>query len=268
MNVLLCALIGFTVIIILRNRCKKYRQTHNEVLVIPSFDVFSQFSLKTLVINLKSRPDKWDSMQQRLVGIDHERSEGVNLHEDFYLFEEMVHEGVLKNVNLQKNRYGHAGLTIAHLHAWRRVTDQPVLILEDDTKPLHIYACMDCVKSASDFDMILMNALRPRGAMYDESLHLLKVKTRENLGPKFTKKPNIWLSAYILSPRGVQMLMDVFKKHPIDVNSEEFDKALIYRLKYLKDFNFYVVKQTNLYFLHDESDSDKKRNSVGQLTTQ
>ena len=89
------------------------------------------FPLPVLVINLLSRPDKWEMMRTKLepFGIEPIRSPGVDVTANPALV-------------TQSSRYvvgtgaypGAAGVALAHMAAWQTViaNDTSMLILEDD----------------------------------------------------------------------------------------------------------------------------------------
>lgn len=75
--------------------------------------------------------------------------------------------------------------------------------------------------------------------------------------PYIYRMPNIWLSSYVVTPTRAAKLLQLMKEKSYDFNVFQFDVALI-KATEASHINFYVVDETNKYFIHTEDDSDKK----------
>ena len=152
------------------------------------------------------------------------------------------------------------GLGLAHMKAWELVARRttPHLILEDDTTPTDkwIDAIERLVNTFPDFDLLLLNALRPHGVHVGHGV--LRVDTTVEAHSTGDRMSNAWLSSYMLSPKGAAYLLERMKRAQYDLNRIQFDHALMRALG-RSNINVYVVSTTNRYFVHDETDSDKVR---------
>ena len=214
-------------------------------------------SFRILAINMDDRPDKWDSLLERF-HVPVERVSGVDLGRHPTLYTEAVVNGKHPDVPLTKT--GWVGLGLAHLKAWELVAQRttPHLILEDDVRPNENWS--DAIeflsRTFSDFDLFLLNALRPHGV--DVGHGVIQVDTSVDAHAFRGRMSNVWLSSYLLSPKGAASLLQIVKRAQHDLNHIQFDHALMRALG-KSNANVYVVSTTNRYFLHDETDSDKER---------
>jgi hypothetical protein len=107
-----------------------------------------------------------------------------------------------------------------------------------------------------------MVALRPTGD--DLNKHgLLKVKLGQTLtfhNQGYRSLPNVWTDAYLLSKSGAFKLLDLFRKNKFDLSNEIVDRAMTIAINGSTDFSKFVVVDQR-YFVHDESDSDRKKMS-------
>lgn len=229
----------------------------------PTLDGATPCVMPIFVLNMDKRPDKLECTRQRLAafgGKTFERSPGIDVHANAPL---VARSPYITGTNV---RPGNAGSALAHLGAWERVARmaEPVLILEDDEPPLSLVTCDDAATASPGFDLILMNVLRPRGhRLVDRELFLYQVDTpllRVTWNVRLL--PNIWISAYVLSPAGARKLLALFAAYPADMDWEVFDRSLMRRLiNKAHDVNLYVIGQTNRYFMHSETDSDRGASS-------
>lgn len=215
--------------------------------------------LSVMVINLLQRTDKWLSMDSRLrnLGVTPTRLLGVDVstHPDAAAASPYILHG--------GHKLGDAGAALAHLKAWEAVAaaNQTTLVLEDDEKPTDssITACTAAMKSVrGDFDLILMNAHRPEGVLVDRELNLLHVPQGIRVAESKANPSNVWLSAYLLTPRGAQRLLDFFAAHPIDTDTLKLDMALVRSVPNMPAFDFFVIGTTNRFFHHSQADSDTR----------
>lgn len=219
-----------------------------------------------LVINMQHRHDKLTTMQARIgaFGKSFTRSPGVDLRREPHLLPSCPY------VVGRGSHLGIAGLALAHLRAWETVArdyDVPVLILEDDANPLSLVVCDQVYASAPEHDLFLLNVLRPRamGNVIDEALCLYDVKPQKLKHYLIRARlpngrlPNAWASSYMISPRGAHKMLELFRKHPLDIDRYELDLAWMRALiHHSHDISVAVIGQTNRYFIHDERDSDKR----------
>ena len=232
------------------------------------------FPLTVLVISLLSRPDRWETITRRLApfGVVPIRSPGVDVAANSSLVSSSSDyvRGTGKNP-------GYAGVALAHVHAWQTVAaaQSPMVILEDDVIPLDMDACVAAVETVEPlFDSIQMNTLRPHwNETVNQPLGLMRVDTTTNDGCIHGDLAcNIWLSSYVISPGGARRFLDYFHKNPLNTDDDKWgqiDWGLIKALPLMNESGsgpvaFFVINETNRYFVHDESDSDKGRRQTGK----
>jgi GR25 family glycosyltransferase involved in LPS biosynthesis len=142
------------------------------------------------------------------------------------------------------------------MKAWKLAASgtQPMMIFEDDCQFPTDWQCKahNIIDTVPNFDMILLNVLRPKGRHYAKDV--LKI---DNTIKEKNPCPNVWLSAYAVTPNGAQKLLSLCRKIRPDFNKLQLDWVL--NLNWFQsDLNVFVVKTTNQVFIHDETDSDKK----------
>ena len=213
-----------------------------------------------LAINLEERKDKWNKLCKHF-DVPIERIPGVNLKRNPKLYKEAVSAG--KHPDVPLTRHGYVGLALAHILAWETVANRniPHLIVEDDVIPRqnwreNVSSLIDVLES--QFDFMLVNALRPTGTHIGHEL--LKFDTSRSY--LVEPLPNVWLSSYVLTPNGARTLLQIMKNAQYDMNVVQLDHALIMSVGGT-NIDFYVVSTTNKYFIHDETDSDKEKLNGG-----
>ena len=233
------------------------------IIVIVLIICMSQSSSKMIdmnyyVINMKDRPDKFASFNRRS---SHKftRLDGVNIKKSKHLYFDAIQEGMHENTFLLHERAGWIGVGLAHIEAWKLAAkcSRLSMITEDDCvfkqdwkknvkKSLHHLIAHD-----PDFDLLLLNVLRPKGTNIGN--RILKIE------PSRTPLPsNVWLSCYIVTPCGAQRLIENMKNIKANFNKTQIDWFMSEKI-YGTYARAYCIDETNLYFIHDEEDSDKVR---------
>jgi GR25 family glycosyltransferase involved in LPS biosynthesis len=210
------------------------------------------------VINMKDRPDKF-AYFNRQSGRKFIRLDGVNIKESKYLYVDAIQEGIHENTILLQEKAGWIGVGLAHIEAWKLAARSSgfSMITEDDCifkrnwqKNVEKSLC-HLLSYDADFDLLLLNVLRPKGTSVGN--HILKIE------PSRTQLPsNVWLSCYIVTPCGAQKLIQNMKNIKVDLNKTQIDWFLSKNI-YGTHSRAYCIDKTNLYFIHNEKDSDKIR---------
>ena len=211
---------------------------------------------KYFVINLKEREDKLLAFN-RNSDMKMTRLDGVNLRKDNKPYLEAIKEGFHADVPLTK--LGYVGVGLAHLNAWKRVSKEKknAIIFEDDCKFKTNWHSNILTKLYTlynidpNFDLFLLNVLRSKGIPIAKNI--LKI---DNSKKEEEPCPNVWLSCYILTPKGAKKLLTLFQHIRPNFNTTQIDRALIFGL-YMSDIDAYCIDTTNLIIVHDEDDSDK-----------
>ena len=107
-----------------------------------------------------------------------------------------------------------------------------------------------------DYDMVYLRTLRPTGKLTNKK-GFLKV----TYNPKWKEPaPNVWLSSYLLKPRGARQLLRYFKEQNFDLSETIIDRAVSKAISLDADQKMQVfVAQHNKYFGHVETHSDTRR---------
>lgn len=127
--------------------------------------------MEVLAINLVDRADKWKSLNERFFYYPIQHSPGVNLKVNPNLYQAAISKGWHPNTPLLQP--GCVGVGLAHMSAWETVIKKDTihLILEDDASPKDKNWKTIVEKHIqflnNDFDILLMNALRPPGKVWD-----------------------------------------------------------------------------------------------------
>jgi len=212
-------------------------------------------AMPILLLNLDRRTDKLELARKRLaaLGATFERVAGVDARANASLVGQSPYITGTRHL-------GDAGSALAHLRAWERIArgSGPALVLEDDERPLSLVASDLAAAAAPGFDLLYMNALRPRGhQLVDRELCLYRVQPHA-LRSAWGRQPNVWLSAYLVSPAGARKLLALLAAHPLDMDAVPFDKGLMRRLEHVPhQIDVLVIAETNRYFEHIELDSDR-----------
>jgi hypothetical protein len=214
-------------------------------------------AMPILLLNLDQRTDKLELARKRIadLGKTFERSAGVDARANASLVGQSPYITGTRHL-------GDAGSALAHLRAWERIArgSGPFLVLEDDERPLSLVVCDLVAAAAPGFDIVYMNVLRPHGhIVVDRELCLHRVQPHL-LRATWGRQPNTWLSAYLVSPAGARKLLALLAAHPLDMDAAPFDKGLMRHLAHLPhQIDVLVIGETNRYFEHIETDSDRVR---------
>lgn len=190
--------------------------------------------LRTLVISLDRRQDRWASVCRRLTPVS---AQGLLLVERWSATDGAVagmvpESDVLRTWTTDRNaKYdgrqgyrpgvklcltdGERGCALSHVRAWREVlaspTGCPVLVLEDDAVPL------------AGFEARLGPAVADAAAAGADVLYLGYIKGakwRRKIKPGLREAEYLWTTvAYVLWPRGARRLLD---RLPVDCPVDNF----------------------------------------------
>jgi len=194
------------------------RSSANYFFEINNFKVtLYKFDLpKAKVVNLDSRPDRWKTVKQLMpLGLQYERFSAVD-GRTLKMTDELKH---LFRDNDFGFRQGVVGCALSHLELWRSVTDQPLLILEDD------------IEFAPCFEIKLHSILKTAPPFWDVLFighHLLKEHITDHRDPynlpywedmlKYSVPNRIsWVGTfgYLVSPAGARKLVEFVETHGI-----------------------------------------------------
>lgn len=237
-----------------------YKPTPNTPSILTPFSKHH----KIYVINMRKRKDKWNNIKTRFPNENLTWAEGFDVQKNTTILHNHIQQKFIKQPT-QKIKYGYLGGAIAHINVWKTIAngkDDIALVLEDDSVPSKIYlrGLYEVIKNAPDFHFIHMCVLRPNGIHIKNGL--LKVKTKQILDTN--KLPNVWMSAYLITKNGAHKLIQLFQKYNFDLNTIEWDRALVFATNKDTTFNRYVVKDQR-YFIHDEHDSDRRGNIIQKI---
>ena len=155
---------------------------------------------------------------------------------------------------------GNIGSALAHLTLWDHIARQDdtrnFLVLEDNA--IVTSKSVGAVRKLTRlrYDMIYLVALRPKGKPTARS-DLLQVthdpRPREPL-------PNVWLSSYLLRPRGARQLLAYFKTHNFDISTVIVDRAVSRAIQSdpTGRMRVFVVNHSE-FFGHVETKADTRR---------
>jgi hypothetical protein len=114
-------------------------------------------------------------------------------------------------------KLGDAGAALAHITLWEDLQSRIgptdiVLVMEDNALfyPESLSGMCASIKAAGDFDILLLNVVRPLGTTIDKSLGLRRVTKKTVEEPM----PNVWLSSYLLTGLGASKLLKCMKSQP------------------------------------------------------
>lgn len=227
-------------------------------------------TLHTFMITLPH--DQWKrdrfkrSMDMHAQKIDYEQWEGVMVKNN----PEILHWAMENKLGHVKNERlkGNIGSALAHLTLWdyvaKRDDEEHFLILEDNALLAEKSHAAFWDVHDVDYDMIYLRALRPTGKPTNTT-GLLQV-THNPLWADNNKylAPNVWLSSYLLKPRGARHLLQLFKEYNFDLSGTIIDRVVskAISLDAAKRMKVFVVAHDN-YFGHEETKNDTRRRENG-----
>ena len=154
---------------------------------------------------------------------------------------------------------GYVGVALAHLTLWEKISkmkdDILVNVFEDDEVIKENYEqniTHEINRIGASFDFFNLSVIRPMGKEIQPGI--LKIDNK-NI---WFKDPNIWLSNYIITPKGAQKILSYFNNEVHNIN-KNFDRVIVKILhKYCDLINSYVLESREKYSLHYEKESSKK----------
>lgn len=170
-----------------------------------------------------------------------------------------------REVSFSGKRYsvrakGYVGVALAHLTLWEKIAgfeDDRLLcnVLEDDEMLRDNYESnimAEVQKIPGDIDFFNLNVIRPLGSRVAPDI--LRIGPQ---GPG-RKTHNIWLSNYIMTPQGAQIILSLLLKDVKNLNTN-FDRTFVRLLhKHSALIKAYVLEPQDKHSIHDEAESSKK----------
>lgn len=172
--------------------------------------------------------------------------------------------GHVKNKKLK----GNIGSALAHITLWdfvaKRDDSEHFLIFEDNATVTEMSHTAFWDVHNLDYDMIYLRALRATG----EPTNIPGV-LRVTYMPSWADEPNnlapnIWLSSYLLKPRGARQLLQYFKEYNFDLSGTIIDRAIskAISLDATQRMKVFVVDHKK-YFGHVQTKGDTRLRQNG-----
>ena len=151
---------------------------------------------------------------------------------------------------------------MAHITLWKHISknlkNEPILILEDN--------CLFTSKSLQrieelkelDYDFLNLSVLRPDG-LETKIPNIKKFYISLKNTQQFDLSNNVWLSSYLLTPKGARLILENFKNKQYDISLKKntIDWCLSRLLYSYNNINAYI--NTDNSFDHIETESDTRR---------
>ncbi len=210
-------------------------------------------NLKFYVINMDKDKDRLESFSKQMEnhGLEFERHVGPLLTENCVSFLDKTYKVHAK---------GYAGVAMAHLTLWEKVSK-----LEDDTLLCNVFEDDELLKENylqnlnaelekidEDIDFFNLNVIRPLGK--EIAPDVLKISDKK-FGKKF---PNIWLSNYIITPKGARKILSLLSENMKSLNVN-FDRTFVKIIhEECECLNCFVMKPQDKLSIHDEDVSSNQ----------
>jgi GR25 family glycosyltransferase involved in LPS biosynthesis len=231
------------------------------------FRIPSGMKLNTYMITLPN--DKWkrdrfqESMDAHELQIDYKQWEGVMIRNKPEVLRWAL-ENKLGHVT-DERRKGNIGSALAHIKLWDFVAtchdNEHFLIFEDNVLAAENSRDAFWDMHDLDYDMIYLTALRPTGKPTNKQ-GLLQVTHNPSWRSDHKNKhlaPNIWLSSYLLKPRGARHLLQYLKEYNFDLSRMIIDQAVSKAISLDESQRMKVFVVTHRkYFGHIETENDTR----------
>jgi GR25 family glycosyltransferase involved in LPS biosynthesis len=217
--------------------------------------------LKIMLISLPK--DKWKRDRFKKTMITHKQFfnykiwDGIILREKQHLLDWAIeNKYTIEPKDPQKK--GNIGSALAHITLWDEISkhDDNVYFLVFEDNVLATNKSWECIQKVKNlnYDFINMCVLRPKGnkTQIPNILAFDKKSVREPL-------PNVWLSSYLITPKGATLFLEELKKNQYDLSVNIIDR-IVTRFLHSKDNNIkaYIFDNHN-YFGHIETPNDTRR---------
>lgn len=210
------------------------------------------------------------------LGLDYERLNiriwpGVNVHETPEIMDWALRERLMHTPTKLDGKYGDMGAALAHMTLWYNISlladddandDLIFMILEDNAiwrRESQRY--VDLFRTLR-FDWLNIAVLRPTGSPTDIP-DLLRMPNKEPYphAPMFDimhtwRPPNIWLSTYMITPKGAKRLLDELRRVQCDMSLLVIDQCGARVIHSSQDFVGYV--STIHAFFHQQTGHDSR----------
>jgi GR25 family glycosyltransferase involved in LPS biosynthesis len=218
---------------------------------------------RKLEIKLISMPsDKWkrdrfnQSMTKNNQFFNYNIWDGILLREKPYLLDWAI-KNKYSCVPKQMKAKGNIGSALAHITLWDYIAKQhnnvSFLVFEDNVLATNkSWKIIEKVKKIN-YDFINLRVLRPRGKKTNipNLLEYNKIKIRELF-------PNVWLSSYLITPRGAKLFLQNLKKYQYDLSINIIDRIVTQFLHTDTNIKAYII-DSDEYFGHIETSNDTRR---------
>ena len=227
--------------------------------------------MSNLVITLPGR-DEWKlerfRASQNEAGLDLEIDiwPGVIVDEAPEKLKWAIDQGYIPQPARPKKR-GDIGAALAHITLWHHISksneppDAVYLIFEDNClftdKSGWLIEYMKEKIRRDDLDFANLRVLRPKGKVLQRNPTILEMGQHRVRSPY----PNVFLSSYMLTPRGARRILHLFKHRKFDITKYIIDIAFvkaIHERQSNQPFRGVVVKDVE-YIGHIETKGDSRR---------
>ena len=234
---------------------------------LKKIDTFLPINNRKLEIMLISLPkDEWKrerfekSMVQKNQRFIYKIWEGVILREKPHLLNWAIKNKYTK-IPKKPNAKGNIGSALAHITLWEEISkhDDSVSFLVFEDNVLATDKSWDGIKKVQhiDYDFINMRVLRPNGKK-TQIPDLLKFESTIVTEPL----PNVWLSSYLITPRGARLFLEELKKNQFDLSTDIIDRCVTIFLHSNDNIKAYIF-DNDKYFGHIETSGDTRRKENG-----
>jgi UDP-sugar transporter A1/2/3 len=202
-------------------------------------------------------------LQYEELGI--ELREGVILRDHPELLVWALNEHLMSSPR-DPQKLGNLGSALAHLTLWdelsRRNDSHVLLVLEDNALWTRETESAILHFSALDFDFLNFRVIRAEGTPTSED-GLRRFPNNEFIEPPapflwiFDPLPNLWLSSYLITPRGARMLLDEMRMMRSDMSILPIDQVAVMAMYRSSNMRCYAIEHER-FFGHVQTGSDSR----------
>lgn len=172
--------------------------------------------LEMIIINLKSRPDRWNTMMERLPQtempfIRFDAVNGYTLRANRYLEQ-------LFNDNDYRYRKGMIGCALSHIALWIHTMNknEPKIILEDDVEFVHDFSAkaQTLLSQVNEWDILFLGHHLYPHLQTEDTYHTYKLPTIERWSvERSLTQSRGGTGGYIISPNGAKKMLLFIQEH-------------------------------------------------------
>ena len=156
---------------------------------------------------------------------------------------------------------GNIGSALAHITLWEEIANHgdnvSFLVFEDNV--LTTNKSWEGIKKVENlnYDFINLRVLRPEG----KKTHLPEVFAFDTK-PVNEPLPNVWLSSYLITPKGARLFLEELKNNQYDLSVDIIDRCVTRFLHSNDTIKAYII-DSDEYFGHIETAGDTRRKENG-----